>query len=234
MTTPVVLLHGLLLGPEMWDPLVESLAPRLVATPRLVADTFDGLLDSALRALDAVAPDAPAVLGGLSMGGIIAMHLAARRPERVRALMVFDAQPGAEDPAAQRAWDDLERRARLVGSRSVADAFAGVVCSPSVDRALRDAWVDRLRAAPDEHTRANIRALRERPDAWPLLESIRIPTLLVYGADDVLTPPDIARRMAERMPDARVRIIPGAGHLAPIERPEATSAAVEAFLAEFA
>lgn len=229
---PVVFLHGLLLPPDMWAGVIDRIAPARTATPTLDADTFEGLLAQSREATDALAPDEPVVLIGLSMGGIVAMHAAARWPARVRALVVFDAQPYAEAPEAKPVWDDIEERARDGGSSAVTDAFASGVFSPSADASLRDGWIDRMRDAPNDATRACIRALRERPDAWELLPSIAAPALLVFGADDTLTPPDIGRRMAERMPNARCEVIAGAGHVPPVERPEVSAATIRGFLRE--
>ena len=85
-----------------------------------------------------------------------------------------------------------------------------------------------LRQKP-ETVAADLTALRDRPDARPGLASIAIPSLVVVGAQDALTPPSDAQAMAEAIPGARLAEIPGAGHLAPMERPGAVAAALGDF-----
>jgi pimeloyl-ACP methyl ester carboxylesterase len=73
-------------------------------------------------------------------------------------------------------------------------------------------------------------AMRDRPDQTPRLGSIATPTLIIVGAGDVITPPDVARAMAAALPHATVRVIPGAGHMAAMEQPGAVNEAMGAFL----
>ena len=75
-----------------------------------------------------------------------------------------------------------------------------------------------------------LRAMRERPDSTPLLGTIRVPTLVVVGAEDRVTPPAVAEAMAQAIPGARYAVIPGAGHVAPLEQPLATSRVLTEFL----
>jgi pimeloyl-ACP methyl ester carboxylesterase len=77
---------------------------------------------------------------------------------------------------------------------------------------------------------AALRGLRDRPDATPQLGAIRVPTLVIVGAEDTLTPPDLARRLAGAIPGAKLVEIDGAGHLSNLEQPERVTEALTAFL----
>jgi len=77
-----------------------------------------------------------------------------------------------------------------------------------------------------------LHALRERPDSTPLLATIHVPVLVVAGGEDVITPAEGMREMASAIPGAEFVVVPRAGHLAPLEQPDAVNAAITAFLAE--
>jgi pimeloyl-ACP methyl ester carboxylesterase len=79
--------------------------------------------------------------------------------------------------------------------------------------------------------RRSILRLRDRPDATPGLTSIAVPTLVIVGDEDVATPVAESKFLAEQIPDSRLEIIAGAGHLSNLERPEAFTAALTRFLA---
>ena len=94
----------------------------------------------------------------------------------------------------------------------------------------RHPQVDGIFAASDLMAVGALHALRERPDSTPLLEGIRVPVLVVAGADDQITPAEGMREMASAIPDAEYVTVPEAGHLAPLEQPVAVNAAITAFL----
>ena len=247
-STYPVLLHGFMGSATAWgDRLVDGitgagLTPVLVDLPGHGRDagrsdpaafTLGGALAHVTRA-----GDWPTDLVGYSLGGRIALHFAAAYPERVRRLVLESASPGLAT--------EEERRMR----RASDEALATQVLDEGV-AAFVDAWEAQplfaSRAGIDVAERARQRALRVRNDAgsiaatlrglgtgrlpslWGRLPEIEVPTLLVVGALDA-TYAEIARRMADAMPHARVAEVAEAGHTVHLEQPNAWLAAVTGFL----
>jgi len=204
------------------------------------SDDYDGPLDFAdfsgdlLRLLDHFrAPRAH--LCGLSMGGRIAMDFHDRHPERVASLTLCDTQPGlAQMPSEKRREFIRLRQEPLRAGKRPVDMAPEVARSLIGPRAVPGAFerlIDSMAALHVDSYLKTIEAsfLYERA---PALENIRVPVHIVVGADDRLTPPEIARAMAARIAGARLTVIPDAGHLANLEQPQRFNAAVLAFLRE--
>ncbi|HXZ02361.1 MAG TPA: alpha/beta fold hydrolase [Stellaceae bacterium] len=204
------------------------------------SDDYDGPLDFAdfsgdlLRLLDHFKAER-AHLCGLSMGGRIAMDFHDRHPERVASLTLSDTQPGlAQMPEEKRREFIRLRQEPLRAGKTPADIAPGVARSLVSPHAVPGAFerlVDSMAAlrAPSYLKTIEGSFLYARA---PDLESIRVPTHIVVGDDDGLTPPELARAMARRIAGARLTVIPEAGHLANLEQPRRFNAAVLGFLRE--
>ncbi len=237
----VVLVHGYPLDGAMWSGVARALSPRLrVLKPDLpgrgeTAAPSGGSIDDYADFLAAVLDGLPepAGLAGFSMGGYAALALARRRPEKLAALALVDTRAAADDEAGRGKRDEAIATLRSAGVAAIADAMVGKLLTPA-SLANRD-LVERVRRIilrqKPETVEADLLALRDRPDARRALASIAIPTLVVVGAQDALTPPADAQAMADAIPGARLTEIPGAGHLAPMERPGAVAAALGDFFA---
>ena len=239
--TPVVLVHGYPLDGAMWSGVARALMTRFrVVKPDLpgrgdTAAASGGTMDDYADFLEEIlkAIGAPAGLAGFSMGGYAALALARRRPERLAALALVDTRAQPDDEAGRAKRDEAIATVRATGVAPIADAMTGKLLSPAslgnrdlVDRVRRIM----LRQKP-ETVEADLTALRDRADSRPALAGIGIPTLVVVGAEDALTPPADSEAMASAIPGARLTTIPGAGHLAPMERPGAVAAALSDFFA---
>ncbi|MEQ9812197.1 MAG: alpha/beta fold hydrolase [Azospirillaceae bacterium] len=183
---------------------------------------FGDFGDDVLRVLDHFGAER-AHLIGLSMGGRIAMDVAGRYPGRVRSLILVDTHMGFGDfsEADRQAFLDLRRKPLLEGHepRDIAAPVARSLLGPKASEAHFRQLHDSLCALHKESYIKSIEAtvLQDRFDH---LEGIAAPTLVLAGADDRLTPPDMARRIAARIPGAECAIIPDAGHLSNIEQPK--------------
>jgi pimeloyl-ACP methyl ester carboxylesterase len=151
----------------------------------------------------------------------------------VRAVVLCDTRPQADSAEARRNRDELATLAQHGGTDAVAErllpgllAAATLADQPEVMTQCREMarrWsVGGMVGA--------LHAMRERPDSSDLLGTIRIPTLVVVGAEDRPSPPSVAQAMAQAIPSARSAVIPGAGHVAPLEQPLATSRVLAEFL----
>lgn len=214
---PILLVMGLGLPGEMWDPIATRLAPRhQVATfdhrgtgrsPGPPRRTMATLLVDALAVLDALGW-ASAHVVGVSMGGMVAQHLAIEHPLRVRTLTLIATLPGGPF-AALPAWEGL--RALLIRDPV---ARAAALLHPAALRDVERARVERvaaLLAAHPETRRAHLCAVA-RHDARAGLASIRAPTLVVQPGRDVLVRPSHAERLARAIPGARLARRPDVGH----------------------
>ncbi|MCA1683005.1 MAG: alpha/beta hydrolase [Actinobacteria bacterium] len=242
----VVLLHAFPLQAAMWDDQVEALAGRWrvlapdlagfgstppPAEPRAAtmgdaATTVAGLLDHLGLG--------PVVVGGLSMGGYVAFALLRSRPELVAGLVLADTRAGADTPEVAERRTAQEAQVAERGTAELVEPMLASLLSDET-RAERPEVVDRARslmaANPPAGVIAALEAMKGRPDATAELATIGVPTLVVVGEHDEPSPPAEAEAMAAAIPGARLEVIPGAGHLSNLERPEVFTAALETFLA---
>jgi pimeloyl-ACP methyl ester carboxylesterase len=196
--------------------------------------TMDEIADDVIELLDTLHITEPIVLGGLSMGGYVALSLVARYPGRVRALMLMDTRAGADTPEAAQGREATARTVlELNAPTPVVDAMVPKLFSKWT-LAERPERVEPIRAVMQQMTPRGIagalRGMAKRPDRRPDLAVIRVPTLILVGEDDVITPPAEAQALAGAIPDARLEVILRAGHLAPYENPAVANAAIVEFL----
>ncbi|HEX5147245.1 MAG TPA: 2-succinyl-6-hydroxy-2,4-cyclohexadiene-1-carboxylate synthase [Conexibacter sp.] len=234
MTPPtLVLLHGFTQTGRSWEPTVAALGERYRA---LAPDLRGHGAAAAARpvSLDAVRADvlalAPArcALAGYSMGGRIALHVALSAPERVERLTLIGASPGLADAAertARRAADEaLAQRVERDGIDAFAAAWAALP--------LWDGQPPEVAAAADAMRReqspaglaAALRGLGTGAlePLWERLPGLTVPVGLIVGERDAKFRA-VAERMAAALPDARVHVVPDAGHAVQLEAPEAVA-----------
>jgi len=145
-------------------------------------------------------------------------------------MVLADTRATRDTAEAASARRESAERVLTEGSGVVAEGMAERLFAPSAAPELRDRWRAIMAATPPAGAAAALRAMADRPDSRRLLRSIAVPVLAVVGAEDVITPASDARAIAEAAPDARLRVIAGAGHLSPAERPEEFVAVVREFL----
>lgn len=186
--------------------------------------TMDRYADDLAALLDAVGVTEPVVLSGLSLGGYVAFAFLRRHRERVRALVLADTRPQADTPEGIAKRQATIALARERGSAAVADSLTGGLLGPGTHERRPD-LVEQVRstiaATSPEAIVAASEAMMARPDSTDLLGTITVPTLVIVGADDVVTPPAVAEAMHSAIPASRLEVIPNAGHLSNLERPSA-------------
>ncbi|GAB2707068.1 alpha/beta fold hydrolase [Kitasatospora kifunensis] len=240
--TPLLLLHAFPLHAGMWRAQLDGalgearvLAPDLPgfgASPEPAGEpALDTWADAVARLMDAVGLER-AVIGGLSMGGYLAMAFARRHGDRLAGLLLADTKASADAPGA---LANRERIAAAVLARqSVAllleekteDALLGSESTPELVAEVRAL----IGAANPVGVAWAQRAMAARPDSFETLAQLTVPAAVVVGEHDVLTPLADAEAMASALPDAELTVIPGVGHLSALEAPAAFNAAVTALL----
>jgi len=231
---PLVLLHAFPLDAEMWRPQLEHvpdgwrfIAPHFRHSARI--DDYAADVDALMNALEID----DAVIAGASMGGYVAFALFRLAPARINALVLADTRPQADTPAGRDGRMRMRERLVAGGPAAVADDMLPKLLSA---RAASDdpALVARVRRIIERQDAAGIDlaigALMDRPDSTPDLARFACPALVVVGELDSITPPADAQAMQQALPRSTLTVIPGAGHLSNLERPEAFTRALGDFL----
>jgi 3-oxoadipate enol-lactonase len=204
-----------------------------VALPDEPVLTMDRLADDVAELMEEEGA-APAVVCGLSMGGYVAFSLWRRHPGLIRALVLADTRAETDSDEAREGRMRMAQTARDSGTRPIASAMLPSILAERT-MAERPEVTERVRAMIEgtavETLIAALAGMAVRRDSTPDLGSIRVPTLVVAGEYDGLTPPDVGRAMAQRLADARFEIVPDAGHVSSLENPPAFNAALNGFLA---
>ncbi|MGH2406840.1 MAG: alpha/beta fold hydrolase [Candidatus Limnocylindrales bacterium] len=173
----------------------------------------------------------PAVVGGVAIGGYIAIELAARHPEAVRGLVLMGNRAAPDSPAMAPKREEVARLALDAGSAAVADELASQPLGPDASADVRERVRSMIVAADPLGIAALVRGLARRPDPTPALEGLRVPVLVIGGSLDPFTPPAEATRLTGLIPGARLVELTGVGHHAPLEAPDRVTAAINAFMA---
>jgi len=243
---PLVMLHAFPLDGRMWaaqEPLAAH-ATLVVPDQRGFGESaaagppasIEQLADDAVAMLDALGIGGAATFCGCSMGGYAAQHVAIRHPSRVQGIVLVDTKLEADTPEARAARGDLAAKVRRLGQGILAEAMVPRLLAPpeapptASRRTIEEALRAMIAAQPVETIVGALGLLGARPDTTEGMRRAAMPALLVVGAEDAITPPDCLERAAAVMPDARLVVVPRAGHMVPLEAPGEFNAAVAAFL----
>ncbi|MBI2835780.1 MAG: alpha/beta fold hydrolase [Acidobacteria bacterium] len=246
---PLVLLHAFPLNAEMWEPQLASLSAKWrVVAPDLrgfARASEEGRAAGCAVSLDDYADDVAALLrhleidravvGGLSMGGYITFALLRRWPQMFRGLLLADTRPDADTDEGRANRRRLQEVARREGAAGVARDMLPKLLGDTTKRArpeLADRVVHLAEHATADGVISALAAMLERPDSTPLLEDISVPTLILVGAEDVVTPPALSDAMHRAIARSELVVIPRAGHLSSLEAPAAFNDALLSFSPE--
>ncbi|MGB7158391.1 MAG: alpha/beta fold hydrolase [Tepidisphaeraceae bacterium] len=238
---PLVLLHGFPLDARVWREQIAALsggfrviAPDLRGFGQSKSNdpfTMESLADD-VHALLADIGALPCVLGGLSMGGYVALAYAKKYPTDLLGLALIDTKAQGDTPEGKEGRQKMIELARSRGARGVAEQMMPKMLAsdadtsrPQVKRELDQVMNDQS-PLTIEHALA---AMRDRPDFTAHLPSIATPTLVIVGEHDAITPPAGAEAMSRAIPKSTYVVVRGAGHMAPMEQPQQVSEALRRF-----
>ncbi|QJY48191.1 alpha/beta fold hydrolase [Pseudonocardia broussonetiae] len=217
---PLVLLGGMGCSPRLWAGVRDRLGPGPVLDATPDRPTIDGCVDALL---DALPPRF--ALSGLSLGGIVAMALVRRAPERVVRLALLSTNARPPLPAQRAAW--AAQRAALAGGATARDLQAELLPVLLHDPSCAGpalAMADDVGAQVLDHQLA---AQATRVDERPALARVAVPTLVLAARQDRLCPLDRHEEIAALVPGARLEVLDGVGHLSPLEAPDRVASALE-------
>jgi pimeloyl-ACP methyl ester carboxylesterase len=246
---PVVLVHGFPLDHSMWNAQIDALSQRArVIAPDLrgfgqsplgVADPDRGIsmeqyADDIAALLDAIKITEPVVLIGLSMGGYVGWQFARKYPRRLRALAQLDTRAVADTEEARALRIKMADNVAEWGSGRVAEMMGPKLLAPKWFESRPDivaavrAMVERT---PPAAIAAAQRGMASRPDMTSFLPQIKLPTLILVGDADVISPPKEMQAIAAAIPGAEFVVVPGSGHMTTMEQPETVNSALNNFFA---
>jgi pimeloyl-ACP methyl ester carboxylesterase len=238
---PVVLIHAFANDGRLWQPQIDALAGRFrLITPDLRGFGGSKPTDGRAVSMDEYADDVVAVLdhlrigeavvGGISLGGYVALSLALRHPGRVSGLVLANTRAGPDNPDwasfREALVRDIEARGPCAVVENYADKPFRTDCPEEIKRYVREMILGQ-RA---EGLASATRGMMQRPDRMPALGAIRVPTLIVSGTEDNYIPSSEGEAMHRAIAGSRFLDISHAGHLSNIDSAEAFNAALAEFL----
>jgi 3-oxoadipate enol-lactonase len=235
---PIVLLHGFPLDARVWEVQRDALCDdHRVITPDLRGFgrsesekpfTMESIADDVhalLRDLGAL----PAILGGLSMGGYAALAYAKKYPNDLKGLLLIDTRAEADTPEGREGRQKMIQLARDKGAPAVTDAMMPKMLAPQSRHVVAD--LRKIMEAQTARTIENaLAAMRDRPDFCKDLGSIKVPTLILVGESDAITPPAMAEMLKKGIAGSKLVVIKNAGHMSPMEQPEQVNRAIRDFV----
>jgi len=239
---PCLLLHGFPFDHTQW----HAQLPDLTPATRLILPDLRGhgasdappppyrLTDFAddVRALIDRLGLERVVLGGLSMGGYIALAFAQRYPERLQGLILLSTRAEADTPEIRQGRQTTIARVQEGGAEAIVDELGQrILGERETPAAITRAVHDWILGAPVDGLIGSLGAMATRTDVTPFLSRLTCPTLIMVGTEDQLTPPDAARTMASAIPGAELVEVPGTAHLLTLERPDIVNPVLASFLA---
>jgi pimeloyl-ACP methyl ester carboxylesterase len=240
----LLFVHGFPLDHSMWSGQIETLSARhRVIAPDLrgfgqsgVSEgivTMEQFADDLAALLDFLTIREPVVLCGLSMGGYIALEFWRKYAKRLRALILCDTRAAGDTPAAAANRFVVAEKVLREGSNTVADAMIPRLFDPVTVEKQPD-LVEKLKQVIDgtdpRGIAASARGMAQRADFTAELPRIGCPALVIVGQSDAISPVAEMQAISKAVPNAEFKIIPQAGHMAPLEQPSDVNTVIELFL----
>src|SRR3989338_1776495 len=241
--TALLLLHAFPLSHAMWSGELARFAamlrvitpdlPGFGRSPRLTTPSIPAMARAVAALLDGLGIREPVMLGGLSMGGYVALEFFRQFPDRVKALGLFSTRAAPDSPEQRAGRLQLAGQLARDGIEALMQTAVPKLLGPTT-RARRPAVAEQVeraaRAASGGGGADALRAMAARADSRPLLAAIGCATLVVAGGEDRVIPVAESEAMAKAIPGAQLAVIPEAGHVVNLEQPDAFQGIVEAWI----
>jgi pimeloyl-ACP methyl ester carboxylesterase len=242
---PIVFAHGTLMDRTMFTPQIEALSGdyRTIAyNLRARTDNcheaydLDDLVEDCKALMEAKGLDST-VLAGMSMGGFMALRFALTYPDALDGIVLIDSMAKPHPEGDQEQYGEMIENTREAGRAPdpMLDIVANLLFgSTSIEERtdLVEHWKDRWSTYPGEAVYNETKSWLHRDGVENRLDEIDVPVLIVHGEEDISIEPEMSEPMVDQLPDARMELIPEAGHSSNTENPEPVNAAIEEFLAD--
>jgi 3-oxoadipate enol-lactonase len=242
---PIIFIHGFPYNSSMWAQQIKILKRQyyciaydvrgLGETPTGDGQfTIEMFVDDLFAVIDGLDLNKPIVVG-FSMGGYIALRAFEREPDRFHALILADTKAQADDDAARLKRANAINIINKEGIEQFVSDFVPMTFSDDAPQRIPKTYNATLERAQTESpigVKGCLLAMAARTDTTPSLGDIRVPTLLLVGEHDTLTPPAVMQQMHDQISGSEIVHVPGAGHMAPLENPEFVTQSIEEFLAK--
>lgn len=244
---PLVLVHGFPLSHAMWQEQLAVAGQGGLGPTRLIVLDMRGFgasevppgpydmetyADDLVALLDLLELE-QAVVGGLSMGGYVTFAFLRRYPERVRGLVLANTRATADSDEARANRETNAQMVEAQGSSAIADKMLPNLLSPDAPPEQHASLRRIIERNHPQGIMAALRGMALRSDSTDLLPHIRVPTLVIGGEHDALTPPDAMRELQAAIPGSQLAMLPGAGHVSNRDNPAAFNAAIAEFMRQF-
>ncbi len=240
---PVIFIHGFPYNSTMWAQQIKKLKESYYCISydvRGLGDTPPGdgqftmemFVDDLFSVMESLDLDKP-VITGFSMGGYITLRAAEREPDRFRALILCDTKAEADDDAGRIKRAGAIRTIDKEGLEKFVSDFVPMTFGDAAPQQIPESYNTILEQATSESpvgVKGCILAMAARTDTSSALSNIDVPTMLLVGEQDTLTPPPVMQAMHEKITGSYLVTVPEAGHMSPLENPEAVTQAIQEFL----
>jgi|LGOV01.1.fsa_nt_gb pimeloyl-ACP methyl ester carboxylesterase len=243
----IVFAHSFLFSSDMFARQIEHLRPQY----RCIAYDHRGqgqspvtktgydineLTDDAIKLIEDLNVG-PCHFVGLSMGGMVGMRLALKRPYLLKSLTLMDTSADPQEEADKKAFKTLAFIGRWFGFGPLAKKimplmFARTFMNDPVRAAERQKWMDHIGSNSKIGASYTLKGLVNSDEIFDRLPQIKTPTLVIVGAEDASTPPEKSENIQRQIAGSKLVLIPHAGHSTSIEEPEAVNSALAAFLSK--
>jgi pimeloyl-ACP methyl ester carboxylesterase len=243
--TPIIFIHGFPYNSTMWSQQIKRLKENyycIAYDVRGLGETPSGdgqftmemFVDDLFSIMDSLDLDRP-IIAGFSMGGYITLRAVEREPDRFRAIILCDTKAEADDDAGR-----IKRAGAITaidkeGIEEFASGFVAMTFSDDAPQRISEAYNATLEQAQKESpigVKGCLLAMAARTDTSSVLDTVQVPTLLLVGEQDTITPPEVMQTMHDKIKDSEIVTIPGAGHMTTIENPEVVTQSIEEFLSK--
>ena len=240
---PIIFIHGFPYNSTMWEQQIKRLKEEYYCVaydirglgetpPGYGQFTIEMFVDDLFAVIDGLGLDRP-VITGFSMGGYITLRAVEREPDRFRGIILCDTKAEADDDAGKLKRANAIKSINTNGMETFASNFVPMTFSEDAPQRIPETYNTILEQAKAESpigVKGSLLAMAARTDTTQSLGDIRVPTLLLVGEQDTLTPPSVMQQMHNRISGSEIILVPEAGHMAPLENPEVFTHSIEDFL----